>query len=131
MQQPSGVFIPGCLSQGLTFATQRDFIYDPALLEISLCGVTFAERTSEVLANFSADMIVHTRWFLLGLSSHFHLFVQLKSNRDSNPTRSYEHLHSDIYRKMCVCRLIKINSSCPWRPTFNTDDAYILIFPAI
>lgn len=67
MQQPSSVFIPGCLSQGLTFVTQRDFIYDPALLEISLCGVTFVERTSEVLANFSADMIVHTRRFLFGL----------------------------------------------------------------
>lgn len=97
MQQLSSVFIPDRLSQGLTFVTQRDFIYVPALLEISLCGVTFVEHTSEVLANLSADMIMHTHRFLFGLYIDFHLFVQLKSNHDFNLTHSHEHIHSDIY----------------------------------
>lgn len=49
--------------------------------------MTFVERTSEVLANFSAGMIVHTHTgSYSAFSSDFHLFVQLKSNRNLNPT---------------------------------------------
>lgn len=81
--------------------------------------------------HFSADIVVHTHRFLFGLYIDFHLFVQLKPNHDFNLTCSHEHFLSDIYWEMCVCHLKRLNTSCPWLPLVNTDDAYILIFPAI
>ena len=72
-------------------------------------------------------MIVRTHRFFLGLSIQVHLLFRLKSNHNFNLTRLHEHLHSDIYRDICVCCLKKINTSCPWLPLFNTDDACVLI----
>lgn len=72
------------------------------------------------------------RWFvqssLLGLYIDFHLFVQLNPNRKFNPKlftwkSSPWHLMKTLSKK--------INTGCLQLPLFNTDDADILIFPAI